>query len=292
MDAFRGFEHCVRENEPLAPYTWIRLGGVAEFFAEPTSDDELIELVKRCREQDIPARLLGGGSNVLIRDEGVAGLVIHLSAPAFSQIDHQDQTIRARGGAKLGHVISVAVREGLAGLESLVGIPGTVGGALHGNAGAHGVDIGQSIHSASVLDRNGNVTTHTREEMRFAYRSSSVDELVILETTFALEQGNPAELTSRMQKLWIVRKSQQPPSEQNVCRALKDSAGASAASLIEQAGLRGARIGEAEISDREPNFIVAHPGATADDVRRLIELMRSQVHERTGVELEPELEIW
>ena len=127
MGLFSGFEHIIREREPLAPYTWFRLGGVAENLAEPTSAEELEELVKRCGEQDVPVRMLGGGSNLLVRDQGVPGLVIHLGAAAFSEITVADNVITAGAGAKLGHVID-AVREGLAGLEPLVGIPGTIGG--------------------------------------------------------------------------------------------------------------------------------------------------------------------
>src|SRR3954469_10082967 len=120
-----GFEHIVRENEPLAPHTWFRLGGPAQYFAEPTSVDELTALVRRCHEAGLPVRMLGGGSNLLVRDEGVTGLVVALGAAALGRIDVAGRKVAAGGGAKLGHVISTAVREGLAGLEMLVGIPGT-----------------------------------------------------------------------------------------------------------------------------------------------------------------------
>src|SRR5258707_477791 len=139
-----GFEHIVRENEPLAPYTWFRLGGAAQYFAEPTSIDELAALVRRCHEAGVPGRGVGGGSNLLVRDEGVPGMVVALGAAAFGRIEVTGRKVVAGGGAKLGHVISTAVREGLAGLEMLVGIPGTVGGALHSNAGTHSGDIGQT----------------------------------------------------------------------------------------------------------------------------------------------------
>src|SRR5262245_38874748 len=137
MAIFTGLEHIVRENEPIAHFTWLRLGGPARYFAEPTSVDELKSLVIRCRDAHLQVRVLGGGSNVLIRDEGVAGLVVHLAAAAFGSISVQGTTVTAGGGAKLSHVISTSVREGLSGLEPLVGIPGTVGGALRTNAGAN-----------------------------------------------------------------------------------------------------------------------------------------------------------
>ena len=157
MTAFRGLEQIVRQQEPLAPYTWFRLGGPAEYFAEPTNLDELTQLVQSCHAEDIPVRILGGGSRILIPDAGVRGLVIQLSAPAFGKIEvHADQ-ITAGGGAKLGHLVATAVREGLAGLESLVGIPGTVAGALRGNADSHGASIGHWTTSADVLTRCGEI---------------------------------------------------------------------------------------------------------------------------------------
>ncbi len=292
MGRLSGFEHIVREGEPLAPYTWFRLGGPAEFFAEPTSGPELAALVKRCRELEMPVRVLGAGSNLLIRDEGVPGLVIHLGAAAFSEISVSDQVVTAGAGAKLGHVVSTAVREGLAGLEPMVGIPGTVGGALHGNAGTESHDVGQWTASAEVMTRSGEVLVHGRDELHFAYHYSSIDELVILRASFALEREDRTELTKRMQMLWIVRKSKQPSRDQNMGRIFKNPIGLRAANLIEQAGLKGTKAGGAEISDENANFVVVHSGATSDEVIRLIELVAQRVNDRLGVELETDIEIW
>lgn len=292
MGFLDGFEHIARDHEPLAHYTWFRLGGEAEYFAEPTNADELAGLVKRFREADQPIRLIGGGSNLLIRDKGVKGLVIHLSAPAFGEISVKDNVVKVGSGAKLGHVISTAVREGLAGLESLVGIPGTVGGALHNNATAHGGDVGQVTRSASVMTRSGEILSRSRDKLSFAYRESSLDELVILDAEFELEPEDPAELTKRLQKTWIVKKSSQPPTNQGMGCIFKDAGGVAASGLIEQAGLKGMRVGDAEVSGKDPNFIVAGAGATSDDVLQLIELMQSQVSDRLGVDLERQIEIW
>ena len=292
MAALNGFEHIVRDNEPLAPFTWFRLGGPAEYFAEPTSVDELAALVKRCRELDLPVRLLGGGSNLLVRDEGVRGVVLHLAAAAFCEIKVAGNQVVAGGGAKLAHVISTCVREGLAGLEQLVGIPGTIGGALHGNAGTESGDIGQWTESATVMLRSGDIVNRTREDLRFAYRQSSLDELAILSAKFQLERDQPDALTKRMQKLWIVKKAAQPTGTQSAGCVFKNPVGATAASLIEQAGLKGARQGQVEVSGQNPNFFLAGPGAASSEVIALIERVRAQVRERLGVELEPQLEIW
>jgi UDP-N-acetylmuramate dehydrogenase len=288
----KGFEHFVKRAEPLAPHTWFHLGGPAEYFAEPQSVDQLQALVRRCRETSTPVRILGGGSNVLVRDEGLSGVVVRLNAPAFSDIALNKDLLSAGGGAKLGHAISTSVREGRAGLEALVGIPGTIGGALHGNAGSRGGDIGQWTCQATVMSRSGEILQRKRDELVFAYRESSLDELVILSAQFQLEQDDPEELTKRMQKQWIVKKASQPLGHQSAGCIFKNPRGMSAGMLIEQAGLKNTRIGQAEVSDRHANFIIADPGATSADVLKLIEVVRERVMERLGIELETEIEIW
>jgi UDP-N-acetylmuramate dehydrogenase len=289
---FGGFEKIVREAEPLAPHTWFQLGGPAEFFAEPNSVEELAALVRRCHDAGVQIRLLGGGSNLLVRDNGVEGLVVRLSAPTFSEIGVQARTVTAGGGAKLGHIVSTVVAAGLAGLETLVGIPGTVGGALHGNSGSRGGDVGQWTSRATVMSRSGEVLQREREDLVFSYRQSSLDELAILACQFQLEEDDPQELTKRMQTQWIVKKAGEPLGDQRSGCIFKNPRGISAGMLIEQAGLKATRIGGAEVSERNANFIVVAPEATSADVLKLIELVRSRVAERLGVELETEIEIW
>lgn len=292
MTLVSGFEKIVRLQEPLAHRTWLKLGGTAEFFAEPKSVDELAALVRRCREEEVPIRILGGGSNLLIRDDGVPGMVVSLSRGDFSEIQVRNGKLTAGGGASLAHAISETVRVGLAGLEPLVGIPGTIGGALHGNAGSRGGDIGQWACRATVMTRTGEILQRDREDLVFAYRQSSLDELVILSAEFELEEDDPALLTKRMQKQWIVKKASQPLSHQNAASVFKNPRGMSAGMLIDQAGLKGTRVGEVEVSQRHANFIIANQGSTSQDVLRLIDMIRSRVAERLGVELEVELEIW
>ena len=287
-----GFEEILRRDEPLAPYTWFRLGGKAEYFAEPRNVDELAKLVRRARDEQLPVRLLGGGSNLLIRSEVVPGLVIHLVKPAFTEIQVKGQRVIAGGGAKLGHVISSSVREGLAGLENLVGIPGTIGGGLRGNAGGRSGDIGQWTAKATLMTRDGEILERAGDDLVFAYRLSNLDELVILSGEFKLEQDDPAALTKRMQKLWIVKKANQPLSHQSAGCIFKNPRGRSAGMLIDQAGLKGTRIGGAEVSDRHANFIIADPEATSQNVLQLIDLVKERVAEKLGVELETEIEIW
>ena len=249
--------------------------------------------MRRCHETGVAVRVLGGGSNLLVRDDGVSGLVLRLAAASFNEIAMLGSgVVSAGGGAKLGHLISTVVAGGLAGLETLVGIPGTVGGALHGNAGSRGGDIGQWACGATVMTRTGEIVDRQREDLVFSYRDSSLDELVILNGQFQLDEDDPQELTKRMQKQWIVKKAAQPLGAQSAGCIFKNPRGMSAGMLIEQAGLKGTRIGGVEVSDRHANFMIADADATSADVLRLMELVRSRVAERLGVELETEIEIW
>ncbi len=292
MSIIEGFENIVRENEPLAPYTGLRMGGVAEFIAEPTSVEELQTLVQRFVEAERPIRLLGGGSNILVRDEGVSGLVVLLSSPAFCGLTIDGDSVNVGGGTKLSHFISTAIGQGFTGPENLVGVPGTVGGALHGNSGTLHGDIGSLVESAVVLTLKGELKQREKADMNFAYRQSSLNELAIVSAKFAFDRVDSPELTQRMQKLWIVKKAAQPGIDENSAYIFKDVGGETAQSLIERAGLKGTRIGGVEVAARHSNFFVAEESATSDDVLRLIELVKNQVADRLNVELELGLEIW
>ena len=292
MSLMTGFEKIVRSAEPLAMHTWFQLGGPAEYFAEPETADDLTALVRRCHEQQIPMRMLGQGSNVLVRDEGTPGLVVHLSSPAFAGIRIEGNTIVAGGGALLGRAVTTSVHGGLAGLETLIGIPGTIGGALHGNAGAQGGHFGQWAFEATVVTSDGQLVQRGSDELAFGYRDTSLDDLAIVEVRCELEEEDPRQLAQRMQRHWIMKKATQPMGHQCAGYVFKNPRGQSAGELIDRAGLKGTRIGGAMVSDRHANFIIAEPECTSQDVCRLIDLVRSQVHDRMGYELELELEIW
>ncbi len=240
----------------------------------------------------MPARVLGGGSNLLVGDEGVRGVVLRLSDPGFSKVAVEGTSVVAAAGAPLSHVIAQSVKAGLAGLDTLVGIPGTIGGALHGNAGGKSGDIGQHVRSVRVVTVTGESFVRREDELEFAYRSSSLNELTILEARFELHHEDPDEITRRMRKLWIMKKATQPLTFQSAGCIFKNPRGMSAGWLIDQAGLKGTKIGEAEFSDRHANFIVTHPGATSKDVLQLIDLARSKVASQFGVDLELEIQIW
>lgn len=292
MSLLDEFTEITRQNEPLAPYTWLKVGGAAEYFVQPRDEDELTRVVRFCHSQDIPMRLLGGGSNVLVRDEGVPGAVIRLAGDAFRGVSVEGTTVRAGSAALLSQAISESVRAGLAGLETLVGIPGTIGGALHGNAGGRSGDIGQFVTSARVLTGKGELFTRTEDELSFAYRFSSIDEFAILDCSFELQNDDADAITQRMRKLWIMKKASQPLSFQSAGCIFKNPRGLSAGSLIDQTGLKGHRIGNAEISDRHANFIVTDEGCTAADVLQLIDAARDAVTQQFAVDLEVEIDIW
>lgn len=288
----KDFQEILARDEPLSPRTYFRLGGPAEMFVRPRNIDELTAVVLRCLEEEIPLRILGGGCNVLVRDEGVKGVVLHLEGPEFTDTRIEGHRVIAGAGATLSAVINRTVKEGLAGLETLVGIPGSIGGALHTNAGGRAGDIGQFVGSATVMDAEGQIHTRTADEMSFAYRTSSLDDPVILRAELELETEDPEEIVKRLRKLWIIKKSEQPLSAQSAGCIFKNPRGLSAGMLIDQAGLKGTQIGGAEVSDRHANFIVANKNCSAQDVLRLIDLVRGKVAERFGIELELEIQIW
>jgi UDP-N-acetylmuramate dehydrogenase len=186
----------------------------------------------------------------------------------------------------------MAVGAGLAGLEPLVGIPGSIGGALHGNAGGNGGDVGQWVERVTVMTHSGNVLDRETDDMQFAYRKSNIDELVILDAEFRLEPDDPEALTRRMQKLWILKRARQPAHNQCAGCVFQDPSGITAAELIERAGVKGAKVGNAEMSERHASFLIAHPGASSQDVLRLINVVHSRVLEKTGVALEKQIEVW
>jgi len=289
---FSDFKAIVRQNVPLAMHTWMQLGGPAEYFAEPRSTEELASLLKIAHEENLPVHTLGIGSNILVPDEGVAGLVFRFTAPEFTDIRSEGNLVFAGSGAKLGRVITHSVHAGLGGIEGLIGIPGTVGGALVANAGTNNDDIGQAVKQVNIITEAGEIRELSRNEISFEYRHSSLEETIILSATLQLQEEDSFELSRRLQKLWIFRKTSQPMGHQCTGLVFKNPRGMIAGDLIEKAGLKGTRIGGAAISERNANFIVVEAECTSNDVLRLIELVQTQVHKRLDIDLEVGLELW
>jgi UDP-N-acetylmuramate dehydrogenase len=293
MHSFDDFRAIVQADQPLAPHVWFRLGGPARFLARPRTLDELLGLLRRCRDEQLPFRILSGGSNVLVRDPGVDAMVIHLESPAFSDVTLNGNMVEAGAAVPLTALISHSARGGLAGLELLTGIPGTVGGALRGNAGDRQGSIGQYVRRATVIDAAGEVQVRDRYDFSFADPESNLDEPVILSAEFELEPQDPESVVRRMRRVWIIKKEHQPYGHQSSgCIFRNPTQELQAGILIEQAGLKGTRYGGAEVSDRHANFIIAQPGATAADILHLIDQIRQRVWQQFGYELESQIQVW
>ena len=280
------------EDEPLARWNWLRLGGTAQYFAEPTSTRELKEILSRADAAELPVRIIGAGSNILVRDAGVKGIVIHLSAPEFCQISVESGVITAGGGARLNHVVSTAAREGLAGMEALVGIPGTIGGALRCNANGHGASIGQWTTGVTALTLAGEEVELKQDDLRFGFRESNLDNLVVLSAGFSLEHSDALQVTRQMQKLWILKRGSQPGGDRGHSQIFSHPRGLTAGEIIEQAGLKGRKVGGASISESDASFVEVEPGTSSADVFSLIEDVQGHVSEVLGVNLQQEIEVW
>lgn len=286
------FPGIVQARADVAAYTIFKVGGPADAFAQPDSIQQLSAIVKAAGDRGVPFRILGVGGNVLIRDEGIKSLVLRLSAPVFSDVKAQGNRLRAGCGAAISALIASAAHNNLTGLEHLVGMPGTVGGALRHNAGGRGGDIGQFVHSVDVMDHHGAIITRDRDELRFSQGSSNLDDPVLLTAEFELGTETPDIIVKRLRKAWIQRKASHPFSFQAAGRIFKNPPGMSAAQMIEQVGMVGTKVGGAQVNERDANFFVVEPRSSARDVMRLIEMVKAKVHDKFKIDLELEMSIW
>lgn len=306
MDAYRrsfreSFGDRFVEGEPLAKHTSARIGGPAEYFVEARSTGDLEIAARLARGALLPCRVLGGGSNVLVADAGVRG-VVALNRAQKMQFRHDGAgvVVRVESGAFLAPLARQCIQRGLAGLEWAVGIPGTIGGAVFGNAGAHGGDVAHSLRRAALLDPDGAVREFERDELGFEYRDSALKRRrtrrpgerpwIVLWAEFELGTRPVEELEALAEQHTEHRKRTQPPGA-TMGSMFKNPPGDYAGRLIDAAGLKGARMGNAEISTVHANFFVNLGDARAADVHALIELARRTVKERFGVELELEIEL-
>ena len=292
IGALNSFGAIVRENQSLAPFTWLQIGGPTRYLVEPNDSTQLIEIVRQCDKSAIPMRVLGGGSNLLIRESGFDGATFCLTAPGFSQMKQVGDTIVCGAGAKLSHLIAFSVGAGLGGLEHLVGIPGTVGGALRGNSATDDGDIGHLVESARLMTKDGKAIEVKEKQLAFSHRVSSLDEMVILEATFRLEAGDIRSLTKREQTFWIVKRSKQPSFPERAAIAFVDPDGYKASELLHQSGFSGAIEGAVRLSSSYPNYLIASSGATSSQVLTLVDRVIEGVKDRTGVQLQLHLQIW
>jgi UDP-N-acetylmuramate dehydrogenase len=289
---FSGLERFVSENHPLAPHTWYKLGGPARWYIQPQSMEDLQVAAQRCVESDIPIYVLGLGANVLVSDEGIDGAVFRFDHESWQRVSINDNLVEVGAGADIQKLVLRTVRAGLAGIECLAGIPGTIGGALKMNAGGKFGDIGAVMTSVSAMDPGEPVFQLGKDELVFDYRHSNITSTFILGATLELEEEDPAPLMAKTKEIWMFKRNSQPLNTKNAGCIFKNPRGLSAGALIDQAGLKGTRIGNAEVSGKHANFFVAHPGATAQNVLDLIDLVRNRVYEKNQIRLETEVQVW
>jgi UDP-N-acetylmuramate dehydrogenase len=292
MTLAEAFPEITRSHEPLASYTHLRIGGAAEFFVQPRTVAELAAVLKFCKANRVPLRMLGGGYNLLVREHPIPGAVLRLAGDAFNFLRTDGKLVTAGGGATLYDLIAYSVRAGLGGLETLVGIRGAVGGSVRCNVGDRNGEIGAAVQRVAVMADDGSEQIRRRDELNFSDHKSDLDEPVILWVEFALEKRTPAVLLNRMKKAWILRKASEPLSFQANVRLFRNPAGNTAGKVIDRAGLAKAKVGGAELSERNANYVVAHPGTTSTDILALAEQIRERVKEKLGVVLEQELHVW
>ena len=283
----------VKENVPLAPYTSARIGGPADIFLMADTSVELARIVKLLWKHEVPFTLLGGGSNVLISDRGVRGVVILNRAKAVKFHTGDQPSVTAESGVVFSNLANRCASKGLAGLEWAATVPGTVGGAVYGNAGAFGGDMAGNLIHAELLTVNGK-ESFTAEQMGYGYRTSVLKrgeiKAIVLSAELSLKNSTKDEVTVKIQQFSAHRKATQPPGA-SMGSMFKNPPGDYAGRLIESAGLKGTRIGNAEISPLHGNFFVNHANTKAEDIRALIQLVQKTVNEKEGIELELEIEL-
>ena len=284
----------LRFDEPMAAHTSFRIGGNAEVMAFPKNSEELSGLLKTSALLDVKPAILGAGTNVLAPDEGIRGLVICLKDCLAGMERLDDRRIRVMAGVTMTRAAVFAANQGLSGMEFAHGIPGSVGGGIYMNAGAYGGELSDICQSVDVMDMDGNLTTFTREQMGFSYRHSILEEQpgIVVSAVFALESKPEEEIRAKMKELQAKRSASQPLDLPSAGSAFKRPVGGYAAALIDQAGLKGYTVGGAAISTKHAGFAVNLGGATAKDVRDLLEQVSDIVFEKFRIRLEPEVRIW
>ncbi len=278
-------------GEPLRHHTYFRIGGPAEVMAYPASLDDLKALFKLARDEAVPVLILGGGSNILVLDGGVKGLVISLSR-TFLELSVAEEQIRCGAGVRTSRLLALSARAGLTGLEGLTGVPGTLGGAIRGNAGTPLGAIVDHLDWIRIVDSSGEERFMSPVELGVAYRHSDLPAgAVIVEAAFTLQRGVTAEIRKTISRLLVHRNLTQPVEVRSAGCIFKNPPGDFAGRLVEQAGLKGLRRGGAQISEKHGNFIVNLGGASAADVLWLVERAKAEVRAKTGVILELEIQI-
>ena len=293
IDKLKQCDCDLYENEPLSKHTTFRIGGPAKYFAVPRNLNAVKQLISAARDNNVNFVILGRGSNVLAADEGFDGLVIRLSQK-YANITVEGSTLYADAGASLARICKIALDNHLGGLEFAWGIPGSVGGAVYMNAGAYGGELCQICVAVEVMDMDGNVRILSNAQMGFSYRHSILEEVggIVISADFQLVPAPVEEIKGKMKELMSKRSASQPLDLPSAGSAFKRPVGGYAAALIDQAGLKGYRVGDAAVSEKHGGFAVNLGNASADDVKQLLRQVSDIVFEKSGIRLEPEVRIW
>ena len=285
------------QQEPLASHTTFQIGGPAVFWCTPKNADQLRRTLALCRANGVRTYLLGNGSNTLFADEGYDGAVIDLRGlnfgPTAEPQPDGSTRLTASAGLTLGRLCAAAQQQGLAGLAFACGIPGTIGGAVYMNAGAYGGEMQQVVTNVTAMDRKGHVLELPAEELRLSYRHSRFmeEDLVILSATVRLQKGEREEIRAKMAELMTRRRTSQPLEYPSAGSTFKRPVGGYAAALIEASGLKGFRVGDAQVSEKHAGFVVNRGRATSHDVLELMKQVQEKVQADSGICLEPEVRI-
>lgn len=278
-------------NEEMKNHIYFKVGGKVDILLNPSNSEQIIETLKICNENNIPYYIIGNGSNILVKDGGIRGIVIKLCK--VDNIEVNGNEIKAYGGALLKDISTNALNNSLTGFEFACGIPGSVGGAVFMNAGAYNGEIKDVIKEAEVMDKDGNIFTLSKDELELGYRASKVmkDNLIVISATFLLESGDEQKIEARIKDLTFKREERQPLEYPSAGSTFKRPEGHFAGKLIEDAGLKGYSIGGAAVSSKHSGFVINKGGATAKDVLDLIKYVQDTVKDKFAVELNPEIRI-
>jgi len=282
----------VHIDELMKNHTSFKIGGPADVFIAPENEQQLIDVIKICRQNDIDFYIMGNGTNLLVRDGGMRGVVIKIGE-GLDKIEVKDNRIYAEAGALLTSVSNVALKHSLTGMEFGHGIPGSVGGAITMNAGAYGGEIRDIVAKVRAIDSNNEIVEISNEDMNFRYRGSKIvdENLIGLSVELDLKMGNYDDIVAYMKELTVKRTTKQPLELPSAGSTFKRPEGFFAGKLIEDAGLRGLRYNGAQVSQKHCGFVVNSDNATANDVLTLISVVQKTVRDKNNVELEPEIKI-
>ena len=279
-------------NEEMSKHTSFKIGGKAECYVKINKNEELLELLEISKKHEIPLTVIGNGTNILVKDDGIKGIVAKINIKNI-EINPESSIVTVGAGNTLAEIAQVLKNNALSGFEELSGIPGTMGGAIRMNAGAHGKEIKDVIISAIAIDYDGNIREFTKEEMKLEYRNSifSREKYIIISAKLQLEQGSKEEISTKMQEYANWRKEKQPLEYPNAGSTFKRGEGFITAALIDQCGLKGYAVGGAQISAKHAGFIINTGNAKAKEVLELVEIVKKEVLQKFGKEIQLEIEV-